>query len=141
MKEEALVLQESGSCRTHLLYYDSKLVGYCSLFADYVNIVKSKRESAGWESTRSPMPEQHYPSIRLHYIGVDSRYREMNLGHILMLMVFDMCIEVSRIVGINFIVVEAMESSVDFFKKYSFEPVKRYNELLIMALKKEDIDV
>ncbi|AXF56555.1 hypothetical protein DT065_11330 [Salicibibacter kimchii] len=42
LKEEALVLQESGSCRTHLLYYDGRLVGTNCLGTAYDMLIEGR---------------------------------------------------------------------------------------------------
>lgn len=143
LKREAWELEESSACKTHLFFYKDTLIGYFTLFTDYVNIVKSKRHSKEtWKKMKTAMPRQCYPAIRLHYIGVDERFRDQGLGELLLLFAMDTCVEVSQHVGFSFVVLEALDSSCGFFEKQNFEKIKTHEEdkrLTIMAIKLQDI--
>lgn len=139
LKRDALRLEQCHACRTHLYYYGDQLLGYYTLFTDYVNLVKSKRKSEGWEDVATAMESQYFPAIRLHYFGIDQKFRGKGYGELLILFVQAMCIDLSNYVGFNFIVLEALPQSIGFFDKYGFSKVKKDNELQIMALKLDDI--
>lgn len=139
LKEEALKLEECDACKTMLFYYEDKLVGFYTLFSDYVNLVKSKRKSEQWADVTTAMKSQHFPSIRLHFLGVHDEYRGKGLGEHLLMRALNTCIYVSDYIGFNFIVLEALENAVGFFEKYLFSKVKKDNDLQIMAIRLKDI--
>ncbi|MTW88070.1 GNAT family N-acetyltransferase [Virgibacillus dakarensis] len=138
-KKEAIRLEKHHACKTHLYYYKDNLLGYYTLFTDYVNLTRSKRNSEGWGDVSTLLGNQHFPAIRLHYIGIDDKYRNKGLIELLLLFALDDCIYISNYVGFNFVVLEALKRSVGFFEKQNFSKVKKNNDLQIMAIKVEDI--
>lgn len=139
LKNDALRLEECNACRTQLYYCDDRLIGYYTMFTDYVNLVNSKRNSAGWKDVSTAMGSQHFPAVRLHYLGIDKKYRKQGLGKLLLLFALDTCVNVSDHIGFNFIILEALESSIGFFEKQKFSKVKLHNDLQVMAIKLDDI--
>ncbi|GAA0440995.1 hypothetical protein GCM10008983_17600 [Lentibacillus halophilus] len=139
LREDALRLEESNACRTHLYFYDNDLIGFYSLFTDYVNLVSSKRDKEGWKDVATAMDSQAFPAIRLHYFGIDEKYRSQRLGELLLMLALDTCVYISNYIGASFVVLEAFEDSIGFFQKYNFRKVKRNNEFQIMAIKIDDI--
>ncbi|GAA0607977.1 hypothetical protein GCM10009001_26660 [Virgibacillus siamensis] len=139
LKRDALRLEECNACRTILYYYNNRLIGFYTLFTDYVNLVNSKRMSEGWRDVSTAMKSQHFPAIRLHYLGIDMKYRNKGLGALLLLFALDTCIYISEYVGFNFIILEALKESVGFFERQNFSKVKLHNELHVMAIKLDDI--
>lgn len=140
LKIHAITYEECNACRTHLIYYGEKLVGYFTLFTDYVELVKSKRDSEdGWDKLKTLLPSQHYPAIRLHFLGIDRKYREKGLGKFLLMLALGTCADISENVGFNFIVLEAVQPSWKFFSHEGFSVVRRKDDLRIMALKIDDI--
>lgn len=75
-----------------------------------------------------------YTIIRISFLD-----RHKGLGEWLLLFALDDCIHISDYVGFNFVVLEALESSVGFFEKQKFSKVKKNNDLQIMAIKLEAI--
>lgn len=139
LKKDAQRLEDCHSCKTHLFFYEKELIGYYTLFADYINIVKSKREHAGWENIVSTMNKQHFPSVRIHYIGVDQKFRGKGFGELLLLFALVTCVEISNYLGFSFVVLEAVQNSVSFFQKMNFTKIKMDQELQIMGIKLDDI--
>ncbi|WP_434059204.1 GNAT family N-acetyltransferase [Gracilibacillus phocaeensis] len=85
------------------------------------------------------MNKQHFPSVRIHYIGIDKKFRQKGLGELLLLFALDTCIQISNYLGFSFVILEAMENAVHFFKKMNFTEIKRHDNMQIMGIKLDDI--
>lgn len=130
LKEEALKLQMMNVVRTRLYFDDANhLIGYFSLFNDTVEMASSKRKQQGWALPRN----KHIPAIRLHYFGVDQRYRKNGYGEYLLAEVLMLCQDVAQVSGCKFITLESLPSSVDFYSKYDFIKIARRNDYQIMV--------
>jgi GNAT superfamily N-acetyltransferase len=140
LKEEALYYQEHGITITRLCFDEHhNLVGYFTLFNDLVQrIGKQKRKKLQWE-----LPSlDFYPAIRLHYFGVDERFRKQGIGHTMMMEVFDICSQVSENTGCLFISVEALNNSVAFYKHYGFKILgKPTNTYYNMVFKLDELEI
>ncbi|MEK4451303.1 GNAT family N-acetyltransferase [Paenibacillus sp. FSL L8-0506] len=117
--EDALGLQKSKSAITRL-YFNSQdeLIGFFTLYNDLVEILKPKLIKEKWDDFPKGISE--FPSIRLHYLGVDSRYRNKDYGKYLFAEIVEIASDISITSGCNFITVEALESALWFYQKYSF---------------------
>ncbi|MCJ7840121.1 hypothetical protein MUB24_04180 [Lederbergia sp. NSJ-179] len=60
------------------------------------------------------MDKQMFPSIRLHYMGVNRKNRNKGYGKMLLLFALDTCLEISENVGCVFVTLEALEGTVGF---------------------------
>lgn len=125
LKHHAYELQKSNMAITRLFFNASgELVGYFTLFNDIVpRIGKSKLVKEQWALPN----ERFYPAIRLHYFGVDDRYKRMGIGHTMIHEVFNLCYNIAQQSGCTFISIEALLSAVDFYKKYDFKVIGRNN--------------
>src|SRR5699024_4772906 len=72
-----------------------------------------------------PTKVKEIPSIRLHYIGVDDRYKGCGYGNHLMASVIDTCISVATVSGCSLILVESIRDVIDFYKKFDFVHVRK----------------
>ncbi|WP_367757990.1 GNAT family N-acetyltransferase [Ammoniphilus sp. 3BR4] len=59
--------------------------------------------------------------MKLHYLAVDDRFRGKDYGEFLLGEVFSIAKNVQRISGCNFITVEALNPSTNFYKDRGFE--------------------
>ncbi|MDF2535336.1 MAG: family acetyltransferase [Bacillales bacterium] len=75
---------------TKLFFNSNKqLVGYYTLFNDTVpKIGKDKLKKEHWDLPKS---EKFYPAVRLHYIGVDDKYRDQDIGYTMLMSAIDTC--------------------------------------------------
>ena len=71
--EEALDFHVMNLARTKLFFdRENNLVGFLTLYNDMMQIGRKKRRKHGM----SQLPSyKWYPAIKLHYMGVDSRFR------------------------------------------------------------------
>lgn len=138
LTQNALKFHQVNSAFTHLFFHEDELIGFFTLFADQVNVVKSARKKLN-SPAFSVHGGQSYPAIRLHYIGVDKKYLKQKVGEFLLYIALDTCREIAESIGINFVSLEALPSSEGFFKKYEFVKVESRGELKIMVIRIEDI--
>ncbi|SFQ11106.1 hypothetical protein [Salibacterium halotolerans] len=73
-KEKAEMLERTHACKTHVMYYNEQLIGFYTLFADYVTLVTSKRNKEGWKDVATALGNQHFPAVRLHYLAVHEQW-------------------------------------------------------------------
>jgi len=141
LKRDALKLHENNLVRTHLLLSGDKLIGYFSLFADHVTVPRSKRESHDWKIGHI-LKKQMYPSIRLHYMGIDKNYRKKGFGKLLLYAALDVCQEFSENVGCTFVNLEALNDTNNFYNKYGFQRLERqHNNITKMILKIDEFNL
>ncbi|PHF60771.1 GNAT family N-acetyltransferase [Bacillus wiedmannii] len=118
LKEDAYKYNISNMARTRLFFDEShNLIGYFTVFNDHVEVCKSKRQS---EHLSAPKGERNFPAIRLHYLGVDDKYQKLGYGEQILLHLFEHCYNISRVTGCTLITVQALRSSIEFYKKYAF---------------------
>src|SRR5699024_11253184 len=116
LQEQALDLMERNLVRTRLFFDESQnLIGFYSLFNDTIKIHKNKREEI---NIHLPHGVKEIPAVRLHYIGVDDRYKGQGYGDILMSSVLVNCIKIAQISGCPLITVESSESAREFYERY-----------------------
>lgn len=136
LQEQALDLMERNLVRTRLFFDESQnLIGFYSLFNDTIKIHKNKREEI---NIHLPHGVKEIPAVRLHYIGVDDRYKGQGYGDILMSSVLVNCIKIAQISGCPLITVESTESAREFYDRYDFNYVRpeRNYRLMVMNTKK-----
>src|SRR5699024_9262582 len=100
-----------------------------------LKIHKNKREEI---NIHLPHGVKEIPAVRLHYIGVDDRYKGQGYGDILMSSVLVNCIKIAQISGCPLITVESTESAREFYDRYDFNYVRpeRNYRLMVMNTKK-----
>ncbi|WP_044479101.1 GNAT family N-acetyltransferase [Paenibacillus antibioticophila] len=116
--EQAWELQKLNLADTRLYFNESdELIGYFTLYNDMMQIGKHKRRKHGLASLPS---YKYYPSVKLHYLGVDSRYRKQRYGEYLLLAALNTVKEISEQSGCVFLSVESLPSCVSFYERYEF---------------------
>jgi ribosomal protein S18 acetylase RimI-like enzyme len=113
-KEQALHLHQLQTVVTRLYFNESdQLVGFFSLHNDLISLMPTQINRFGWELPTEG--QSHYPAIKLHYLGVDSRYRNQGIGKHMLNEAISIASEVTALSGCNFLSVEALGSSVNFY--------------------------
>lgn len=132
LQEQALDLMECNLVRTRLFFdKNQKLIGFYSLFNDTIKIHKNKRIEI---SLTLPQGVKEIPAVRLHYIGIDDRYKGQGYGDILMSSVLVNCIKIAQISGCPLITVESTESARKFYARYDFSYIRPERNYKIMVL-------
>lgn len=135
LKEYALEYQQTGSAVTRLYFdYEDNLIGYFTLFNDVVLIDDYYKQIHNWN-----LPEDIYvfPSVRIHFLGVDKKYRNKGYGRYLLVEAATIAYEISQKSGCNFLIANALPSAKKFYEKHRFTCVgiDQQDFLPIMALR------
>lgn len=141
LKEYALKYHQNNLAKTRLYFNENReLIGYFTLFTDYITVPKSKRNQNQWKLT-SVHGKQMYPAIRLHYLGIDEKFRSQGFGKILLFFAIDICKDIAEEIGCVFLSIEALNNSVDFYKKFHFKLLNKQDQYLTnMIFKIDEID-
>ncbi|WP_339304624.1 GNAT family N-acetyltransferase [Paenibacillus sp. FSL L8-0435] len=133
LHEQALRFQHLNLASTRLFFDDKhKLVGYYTLYNDMMEIGKEKRRKHGMEDLPS---FKFYPAVKLHYLGVDSRYRKKGYGRYLLLHSLDTAEKISQISGCLFMSVESLPNCMEFYLLHEFQVLSYSKPLTNMFFK------
>lgn len=137
LRDEALDCHIMNTAKTRL-YFDSEgnLVGYFTLYNDMMMIGRNKRRRHGLSNLPS---YQYFPAIKLHYLGVDSNYRNSGYGRSLLVSIFKLSKEISCISGCLFLTVESLRSSTGFYYKHEFHKLGINGDFINMFFKISEI--
>jgi len=141
---DAQEAHDSHEVRTRLYFDENQnMVGFFSLYNDLVHLTEEAQlllvNRFSWK-----FPNQgnitHFPAIKLHYLGVDKRWRGRGIGDHLIQEVIDIAYEAREHSGCKFISVEALPNSVEFYLKEGFKYVSLKEGLHTMILNLATID-
>jgi ribosomal protein S18 acetylase RimI-like enzyme len=138
LKEEALKLHVLQTAITRL-YFDEhqNLVGFFTLYNDHVRVIKNHREKYDWAL---PNGYNFFPAIKIHYLGIDHRFRKLGYGEFLLSEVMAISTKISEMTGCNFITLESLKNSKGFYDKYEFRRVGVNDGLVTMYFKLGEIE-
>lgn len=120
LREKAELHQRQRTTSTRLFFNESgEMVGYYTVLTDLVQIGKGKQKDMNWNLDRIRSMGK-FPAIKIHYIGVDRRYRDMGYGKQIMGYAQGLCVELSKTLGFNFITAEVKNKRVEWFKERGF---------------------
>lgn len=134
--EQALKLHLLNLASTRLFFDENEnLIGYFTLYNDMMQIGKAKRIKH-----KLYVPSfKYYPAVKLHYLGVDSRYRKNGFGEHLILSIFEVVTEIAKNSGCIFLSVESLPSAVGFYKKYEFQYLSNNKPFINMFFKVNEL--
>lgn len=82
LKEKALKLHYLRSAVTRLYFDENRnLVGYFTLYNDHVHVFSSQRTRHSWNL---PSEIDLFPAVKIHYLGIDRRFRNQGYGRFLL---------------------------------------------------------
>ncbi|MDI4643600.1 GNAT family N-acetyltransferase [Cohnella hashimotonis] len=137
LQEEALSFHNLGIAKTKLFFDDEdNLVGYFTLYNDMMTIGRKKRRRHNLNELPS---YKYYPAIKLHYMGVDQRFRNRGFGAYLLSSAMVAAKEVSEQSGCLFLTVESLKSAIGFYYKYEFNKLNVNGSYLNMFLKLNEL--
>lgn len=128
--EEALGFQEQRLGITYLFKYESELIGFATLCMGHLNKQKMRSED------RLPKRIKSYPALLIGELAVSNSTQNKGIGTFICDFCLDRAIKLSQIVGCRFLVVDAVEPAVVFYRKYGFKmsPKQEKEEQKLMFL-------
>ncbi len=135
--DEALNNHTMNLAKTKIFYNkDGNIVGFFSLYNDMMQIGRKKRR----KHKLTELPSyKYYPAIKLHYMGVDSRYRNKRYGEWILLSVIHQVKEISKVSGCLFLTVESLKNAVPFYEKYEFQKLSNNGNYINMFFNVGDL--
>ena len=94
--------------------FESDLIGFATLCMGHVNKKKMQSENRLQKNISS------YPALLIGQLGVSSKYQHRGVGRHICNFCFSIAVRLSQKVGCRFLVVNALESAVNFYKNYGF---------------------
>lgn len=114
IQKEALIFQEQCLGVTYVFNCGTKLIGFATLCMGNLNKEKMKSED------RLPKHIGSYPSLLIGGLAVSNDYKRNGIGTFICDFCFDRAVKLSKILGCRFLVVDAVESAIDFYANYGF---------------------
>lgn len=114
IQHEALTFQEKLLGVTYLFIHEEKLVGFATLCMGHIN----KKDMAAED--RLPKNIGSYPALLIGQLGVCDGKQRNGVGTFICDFCLDRAVKLSDKLGCRFLVVDALESAVDFYIKYGF---------------------
>lgn len=119
LKKDAYEFQYHNCGTTQLCFNDlGEFVGYFSLFNDTVYIGRRKLDKHKWDY---PKGLKYFPALKIHYLGVDDRFRKKGYGKEMLFEIFDIALDMNEYSGCAFLTLEAKEKSIGFYKHHEFD--------------------
>ncbi len=114
IQKEALAFQEQLLGVTYLFRHGTDLIGFATLCMGHINKQKMTSEH------RLPKPVNSYPALLIGQLGVCNGQQGSGVGAYICDFCFDRAVKLSERVGCRFLVVDALETAVEFYTKYGF---------------------
>lgn len=67
---------------------------------------------------------QDIPAILLGRLAVDRRAQGKKIGELLISHCFDLCLHMTKLCGARYVITDAYQSAMIFYKKYNFRPIQ-----------------
>jgi GNAT superfamily N-acetyltransferase len=137
IREQALGYQEQNLGVTYVFYFGSKLIGFATLCMGNVNKRKMSEDDNLSKSIAS------YPALLIGQLGVTNEYQRRGIGKHVCDFCFFIAIHLSQKIGCRFLIVNALDSAVDFYIKYGFtlapKQEKQKQKLMFLDITKNRI--
>ena len=90
---------------------------------------------------KPPIEIENYPALQIGQLGVDRRFQGNGVGRLLVKWCVNKTIEYSESIGCRLLVLNAIPTSVDFYKKCNFIELKkqknRVQQIMYFVIPKE----
>ena len=137
LKRDSWRLHMYGHALTRLYFdKDRNLIGFLTLFADSVFVSNTKLRKL---KVKPSSDFTLYPSIRIHYLGVDDKYRKHGFGTYILLEAFKVSAKTALEIGATFISVEALGDSETFYRKFQFVSLEKKGNINTMVFRTKEI--
>lgn len=113
-----------GVAKTWLLFANNNLIGYFTLTADKMKVIRTSNIRLKLQETHDTtnVSMKSIPSIQIHHFAVHTKYQNKGYGRIMMehVLVFIKELILSNL-GACLITVQSLKSAVGFYEKMGFE--------------------
>ncbi len=111
---------DEGTSKTHLVYYNSVLVGFFSLATDII-----KDDHLIEDDAKPGFDPHNYPAIKIARLATHKDWGGRGIGLFMVKQCMAIAIVISRrYAGCRFITVDAYKERVGFYQKYGFKLVE-----------------
>lgn len=120
LKNNAYLEQLNNFNITYLAIYEKNVIGYFSLLTDYIQLNKvdfPKEKSF-----------KNAPAIKIGRLAIDQKFERKGLGTSLLDNINMQISNISKIVGVKYITVDAYVSARHFYENNAFEYILNTNE-------------
>jgi predicted GNAT family N-acyltransferase len=114
IQKQALSFQAQSLGVTYLFHQGADLVGFATLCMGHINKHKIASQDRLTQQVNS------YPALLIGQLAVCEAHQGEGVGTYICDFCFDRAIRLSHRVGCRFLVVDALESAVEFYLKYGF---------------------
>ena len=113
--------------KTYILEEENSIVGYVTLAAASLLFFELPD---GYET----LPKYPIPAIRIARLAVDKKHQGKHYGELLLAYALKQSLNISVRIGVKFVIVDAKDSAIGFYKKYGFIPLPEKNSTLVMPI-------
>ena len=135
IQKEASAFQQERLGITYLAYLKRKLAGFVTI--SMADMKTNKMEL----NQKPPIEIENYPALQIGQLGVDRRFQRKGVGRLLVKWCVNKAIEYSESIGCRLLVLNAIPTSVDFYKKCNFIELKkqknRVQQIMYFVIPKE----
>ena len=117
--KEVSLYQKERLGITYLIHLDSELVGFVT-----ISMSEVRTKSMDFNETLKIRPE-NYPALQIGQLAIDKKYQGQGYGKKIIQWCMSQALEYSEEIGCRLLVLNAIPSSVDFYKKNNFKQLKR----------------
>jgi GNAT superfamily N-acetyltransferase len=127
--KQAMGFQEQRLGVTYLFHCETELIGFATLCMDHI----SKHRI--YVKDRLVKPISSYPGLLIGQLGVTEKYQHKGVGKYICDFCFDRALKLSQnVVGCRFLIVNALETAVDFYVNYGFTLAPKQEKQKLMFL-------
>ena len=120
LKNDAIVYENELVGKTYVCTAEEKIVGYMTLLVDSIKV-----EIMHDEDVVEEIKHRVYPALKIGRLAVDKRYERKGIGTFLVMAAIGKARELSKTVGCRFVIVDAKQNSIDFYKRMLFKLMKK----------------
>lgn len=118
LKEFATKNDKSGYGKTFVLIDNKEIIGYYTLSTASITFDEMDEEYKKYN------PRYPIPSVRIARLAINKNKQNKGYGKLLLKDAFLRIADVSNIVGVKLVIVDAKESSISFYTQFGFEKLK-----------------
>lgn len=122
LKEDALKYDRELLSTTYLFFYRNKVIAFCSLSADSVNLDEEERE----KFRQKGIIIGDYPALKIGRLAVGNNYQKSGVGGFIIDLIVGKSLRLSKDIGCRLVTVDAYPQAIEFYEKLGFKPIKRY---------------